>query len=64
MLTDSMDKLYTQFEQNFALSWAGSHFSVWYQQNPTATPDEQYDQFCNYVEGGLSAALKFRQENT
>lgn len=60
---DYMSENYTPFEQNLALSWTNSHFTVWYQDNRDASPDYRRDVFFQYLEGGLSLALEFRQQN-
>lgn len=61
---DYMGDLYTPFEQNLALSWAGSLFQVWLQSNPAASPEARKQMFFSCLEGGLSLALEFRHQNS
>lgn len=63
MISDYMSDVYTPFEQNLALTWANVHYSTWYQSHQNASYEEQKKAFFDCIEGGLSVALEFRNQN-
>ena len=61
---DYMEKDYTPFEQNMALSWASANFADWLRDHPNASFEEREKLFFECVEGGLSIAIEFRKQNS
>ncbi len=48
----------TDFDKNFALSWANAHLVEYLRTHPDSTCTDREKVFLNAFEGGLSLALK------